>query len=651
MTLKPKQTKKQNLTKDELNALNNLQNRSDLVITRADKGGAVVLLDTEAYIKEANRQLNDTDCYMKLTIDPTVIHTEKVKHTLHNLKESQGLPKKFAENLIPNSTKTPNFYLLPKIHKKQTPTPGRPVVNSINSPTSAISKYVDHHLQPIVTQLPSYVKDTTDFINKLEQIRTAPKNCILVTMDVKSLYTNIPHNEGIEATKKFMSKHNLKPSLITIITTLLTLILTLNNFIFNGIHYLQKMGVAMGTKCAPTYANIFMGDFEEKYIYPYLGQHSTLYLRFIDDIFMIWNGTKEELDKFILTLNHQHNTIKFDIKTSTKEIEFLDTKVFIDERNQLKTKLYTKDTDTHNYLHRTSAHPERLKKAIPYGQALRIRRICTEEEDATKEFKNLQNNFIKKGYNKTEVSAEILRAKNTPRTTTLTSKDKKTLNRTPLVLTYNPSLPPIMDVIKKHWHVLQSDSSLSETFKELPITSFRRNKNLGDLLNSKTLKGNQVVRSLPPKSSGMSKPCHRRQNNKCCQHVKSAGTFKSARTGKSFTIYDNLTCKSGWIIYLLECRLCPTIQYVGKSESPANIRINKHRDDCKTPYSIDIDQHFRKLGHDFNKHATFTFIEQLKHTDRPKLEKRKILEKREDFWIMKLETLKPRGLNAKLNHY
>ena len=207
-----------------------------------------------------------------------------------------------------------------------------------------------------------------------------------------------------------------------------------------------------------------------------------------------------------------------------------------------------------------------------------------------------------------------------------------------------------MDIIKKHWYILQSDSSFSETFKEFPITSFRRNKNLGDLLNSKRLKNNQVVRPMIRNSKGASKPCYSRKNNKCCQQIKATDTFKSSKTGKTYSIYENLSCKSSWLIYLLECRLCPTMQYIGKSETPVNIRINKHRDDCKSPHTIEIDQHFRQTGHDFNKHATFTLIETIKQTDQPKMKKREMLEKREDFWIMRLQTLKPGGINAKLNH-
>ena len=91
-----------------------------------------------------------------------------------------------------------------------------------------------------------------------------------------------------------------KPGIsIKVILTFLKLILTLNNFVFNGINYLQKKGCAMGTKCAPSYANIFMGWFEEKFIFPLLKNLSNFHLRFIDDIFLIWNLTKTEFDNFL----------------------------------------------------------------------------------------------------------------------------------------------------------------------------------------------------------------------------------------------------------------------------------------------------------------------------------------------------------------
>ena len=76
------------------------------------------------------------------------------------------------------------------------------MVSSINCPTANISKYVDYHLQPIVEQITSYVKDTNDFINKINAVKSVPKNSYLVTMDVRSLYTNIPNAEGISAVNR-----------------------------------------------------------------------------------------------------------------------------------------------------------------------------------------------------------------------------------------------------------------------------------------------------------------------------------------------------------------------------------------------------------------------------------------------------------------
>ena len=85
------------------------------------------------------------------------------------------------------------FYILPKIHKQGNP--GRPTVSSNSHPTERISQFVDYHLKPLVQTTQSFIKDTTHFLNKLEQLGQLPQNALLVTLDVSSLYTNIPHNE------------------------------------------------------------------------------------------------------------------------------------------------------------------------------------------------------------------------------------------------------------------------------------------------------------------------------------------------------------------------------------------------------------------------------------------------------------------------
>ena len=168
--------------------------------------------------------------------------------------------------LSPNQPKTARFYLLPKIHKPGNP--GRPIVSSNGAPTENISRYVDHYIQPLVAELPSYVRDTTDFLNKLQRLPPLPPGSLLVTLDVSSLYTNIPHDEGIAACEEALNSRNTQDPPTPDLCNLIRLILTKNSFTFNGDYYLQQHGTAMGTRMAPSYANLFMGRLECNFLQP-----------------------------------------------------------------------------------------------------------------------------------------------------------------------------------------------------------------------------------------------------------------------------------------------------------------------------------------------------------------------------------------------
>ena len=156
--------------------------------------------------------------------------------------------------LTPTEPWTAHFYHLPKIHKAGNP--GRPIVSSCGAPTERISEYVHHHLCPLVVQIPSYLRDTTDFLRKLSTLEMLPPGSILVILDVSSLYTNIPHNEGVAACKEALETCLTLAPPTNYLVGLIQQILTLNNFTFNGEHYLQTQGTAMGTRMAPSYARI-----------------------------------------------------------------------------------------------------------------------------------------------------------------------------------------------------------------------------------------------------------------------------------------------------------------------------------------------------------------------------------------------------------
>ena len=509
---KPKKRPKQNLTKGELEALKQLEKRQDIAISNADKGGAVVIMDTDKYIEEVDRQLSDSTNYKKLQNNPTLQHNKLVNDTITRFKKEKLLPQNIAAGLITSNLRTPKFYLSPKIHKRNNPS--RPVISSVDCHTSNISRYVDYHLQPIVKNIPSYIKDTNNFIKKTKDLKVT-KDAILVSLDVKALYTSIPNSKGIAAVKRAYDKYQQKTVATKVLTTFLALILTLNNFIFNCILYLQIKACAMGTICAPAYANIFMAYFEEKFIYPLIDAKTLLYLRFIDDIFMTWTKSEKDLIEFLNELNTKYTSIKFEFKYLRQQIEFLDTLVYMDNNNKLQTTLYKKPTDRQNYLH--SEHPYSLKKSIGYSQALRIKRICSTQNEFEKHSSNLLQQLKNKGYHHDTLKEQIEKARVLERTLLLIGNPEEVKQSIPFSITYNRTLLKIKSIVDNNWHVLQVNPELKERFQSSPIKAFRKNKNLRQIIGSNTIEHNKKLIRSNNKVNGKSSPCLSNTRTLCCK--------------------------------------------------------------------------------------------------------------------------------------
>ena len=223
--------------------------------------------------------------------------------------------------------RTQQLYFLKKIHKN--PIAVRPIVSGCGGPTEKISQLIDIQLQPFVPKITSYIKDSRHIIRLLENL-TVPSNCILTTVDVKALYLNIPHKEGIQAALNRTYYKNPEAENMTIppgtMSDLLNIVLTKNYFQFADSMYHQIQGTAMGTKMAPAYANLFMAELEEGLLENYPTQ-PILWKRYIDDVLCLWPGSQEDLDKFMDYLNKAHPTIKFEC--SQTSIDFLDITIII----------------------------------------------------------------------------------------------------------------------------------------------------------------------------------------------------------------------------------------------------------------------------------------------------------------------------------
>ena len=135
--------------------------------------------------------------------------------------------------------------------------------------------------------------------------------------------------------------------------------------VFNGEQYLQIQGTTMGTRMAPSYANLFMASLEQELL-TWITERPHVWWRFIDDIFAIWQHGQEQLKKFLQEINSFHQTIRFTAETSRERVSFLDTTVIVDGRT-IQTDLYTKPTDTHQYMSPDSCHPRHCTTSIPYS--------------------------------------------------------------------------------------------------------------------------------------------------------------------------------------------------------------------------------------------------------------------------------------------
>ena len=162
-----------------------------------------------------------------------------------------------------------------------------------------------------------------------------------------------------------------------------------------------------------------MGWFEHQHVYIYHKQ-PLLWVRFIDDIFQIWQHGMQEFCQFEAHLNNCVPSIKFETEISESEVHFLDTTVSIDPvANVIHTNLYTKPTEAHKYLSYKSCHPSNCKSAIPYSQFLRLRRICSKEEDFVTNARRMAGYFLKADYPADIIQKGFSKAFHNPRHTLL----------------------------------------------------------------------------------------------------------------------------------------------------------------------------------------------------------------------------------------
>ena len=171
------------------------------------------------------------------------------------------------------------------------------------------------------------------------------------------------------------------------------------------------------------------------------------------------------------------------------------------------------------------------------------------------------NNFLEE---------QFLRAANISHTNALQTKPKDSDDVVPFVVTYNPALPLISNILCKHFSILHSSNHCKVVFKQPPFVTYRRSSNLRDLL----------VKAQLPVISNNHFPlgffcCG--QNCATCPYITNGlSSYTFYATGETRSITSHITCNTKNVIYLVQCNRC-NLLYMGETKRRRKDRFNEHR--------------------------------------------------------------------------
>lgn len=559
------------------------------------------------------KHLSDPAIYKPIPDDPTQKLVEAINTYIQTLHRKGYLSNHMRDYLMtPPTTKvrTQQLYFLKKIHKG--PHCVRPIVSGSGGPTERLSAFLDHFLQPLVPQIPSYTRDSGHLINHLEEL-TFPSDCILAVVDVSALYLSIPHDEGLNSSIHHLYQLNQNAEEVpfppSAAKELISTVLKQNFFEFNNRMYHQIRGTAMGTKMAPAYANIFMAELEKSFWEEQTIQ-PLLYRRYIDDILIIWGGTEEELEQCLRDLNNHHDTIKFTHTISKKQVEFLDMCIGKGERFALTGKLdispFYKKTNLFQYLHWGSAHPRSTFRGIVKGELTRILRASSSPTTYNANVKLLTQKFRNRHYPANLLREVLNEMPFSKREQTLREKEKKTNGRPPFIVTYSDQIP--RSALTK---ALAPPPEL-----DTPIISYKRDKTVGDTIvrarlpnrNKPNPSADEVKIRFTPTFTQHSTPCGQAMCS-CCKTMSKKEVVYST-DGTPFRTPQGTNCMTPGVVYMIECPTCTKKhQYIGQTGRSLKERMGGHRAAYTKGKNMPIYRHFRRRDHPTFDKAKVTILE------------------------------------------
>ena len=419
-------------------ALEELRRNKNIIITSSDKGGGVVVMDKTEYEQKMNDLLNDSNTYVKQQTGQGLREAEAFNKKARKILSATTRGKKLL-HLLEEAPRIPAMRGLPKTHKPGIPL--RPITSGIGSAPHRLAKVLAKPLSSALGSISgTHLRNASDLKTQLENTDLNRK--VLVSFDVKSLFTNVSVSGALEAVEKVLEKNSDEcfPVNKSDYMKLVKLCVEYNSFSFNHSEYKQHEGLAMGSPLSAVMACLYIEKLESEHFLKTIPRNSK-WLRYVDDVLVI-SSAKTDFQALLKRLNKINGNIQFTLEEENNgQLPFLDT-VIIRDNNTVKFKVYRKPTNKDDLLHYYSAHDTRTKSGVLLGFFLRALRICS-SDFLENEFEYITETFRKLKYPK----GFIIKTKEKALDIHSAQKAKK---KTKYILVPNSNIIPLINTFLKN---------------------------------------------------------------------------------------------------------------------------------------------------------------------------------------------------------
>jgi hypothetical protein len=340
------------------------------------------------------------------------------------------------------------------------------------------------------------LKNSIQLVNEIEDLEISDST-ILVTFDIESLYTNINQDEAAKTILSILYKNfNTNKGFCIlhpmIIYEFLNFIFDNNYIMFNDQIFKQHYGIAMGTSVAPTIANIYMWELENNLFSKLNNINSKLipkkYYRYLDDIFVIWDQSLEELINFRDIFNSMDPNIKLTMSYDFNTIDYLDLIIY-KNNNKINFKVHQKILNKYLYIPYNSNHPKHIYKGVIKTELIRYIRnsskICDYIEIKKKFYERLRQRGYPKKLLQNYFNNDIF-YRNRKKYLTTTRCKKLEHNIIPFINQYCPLMNcmKIPRLINENWNNMVLKSDGNKKYNNLrPMVSWKTFNNILSIIN------------------------------------------------------------------------------------------------------------------------------------------------------------------------